>query len=131
MSEYEVTVHDGEGNPLGYAKVPDSKGVLRRKGDAHRPASAIPVVNAPIETGHNLLEADYLYLTLSDVGLNGRTWPVAIIDLTTLRSQTVQSFYVWNYSNAYVTVNIVDWETGTLQPNDAVRAVEYNASFVI
>ena len=104
--------------------------IRKRVGREYRPETPIAVAaNTQIVTGHDLRSGrGKLTFTLRDAAGNKRAWPDAQIDVGALVSSTDGTFFIWNYSNAYLICTLVDAETGTFTFEDVNRPVEFVAS---
>ena len=92
----------------------------------YKPAAQIDITTAPINTGLNLNDADFLFIQFKD-SRAGIPFGVQMYDLAAIRAYG-NNFYVWNYKDAYMVGTITDYATGTFTIKEVVRqAALYSA----
>ena len=85
------------------------------KTGAYKPAAQIDITTAPINTGLNLNDADFLFIQFKD-SRAGIPFGVQMYDLAAIRAYG-NNFKVWNYKDAYMEGTITDYATGTFTIN--------------
>ena len=86
----------------------------------YKPATPYSIINQPLVTGLDLTKGDKLHMVFAD-DASSMPWQIATMKLPLLTGNT---FFIWNYDNAYLTGVINDQTTGSITFNDATRATE-------
>lgn len=92
----------------------------------YKPAAQIDITTAPINTGLNLNDADFLFIQFKDAN-TGNAFGVQMYELAAIRDYG-NKFYVWNQDKAYLHATITNYATGTFTIKEVVRqAALYSA----
>ena len=92
----------------------------------YKPAAQIDITTAPINTGLNLNDADFLFIQFKDAN-TGIVFGVQMYELAAIRAYG-NKFYVWNHKDAYLHATITNYATGTFTIKEVVRqAALYSA----